>query len=136
MPEHKSFAETSIQREAMRVNPPVQHTERMCNVKEDVIPLQTPVKGKNGQMIDAIRIKKGQHLHIAILPYNHSKEIFGQDASVFRPERWLEEDLTSKVRGFAAWSPILSFLGGPRCVLHHCVAVLLCSHVTWDVEVA
>lgn len=98
----------------MRVNPPVQHTERMAAAKNDVIPLSKPVKGKDGSMISSISVKKGDYLHIAILPFNHSTDIFGKDASVFRPERWLEEDMAERVKGFAAHPPNLSFLGGPR----------------------
>jgi cytochrome P450 len=83
---------------------------------DDVIPLSKPIVGRDGKMIDAIPVKKGQYLHVAILPFNYSKEIFGEDAHEYRPERWLEEDLTTKVKGFVAFAPILTFLGGPRCV--------------------
>jgi len=103
----------AVLRESMRCDPPVTHTERMAE-HDDVIPLKDPIIGKDGKRIDAIPVKKGQYIHISILPMNLRTDIFGEDAHEFRPERWIEEDLTTRVKGFVAWAPILSFLGGPR----------------------
>lgn len=94
----------------MRIAPAVTHSERMAT-EDDVIPLKDPVIGKDGKVITEIPIKKGQYLHISILPFNLREDIFGADAKVFRPERWLEEDLSQRVKGFSTWSPLLSVCG-------------------------
>ena len=84
---------------------------------DDVIPLSHPIAGRNGQSIDAIYVKKGQPIMIGIFAFNRSKEIFGEDADDYRPERWLEKRSDEKfqlAKGFTAWSSMLTFLGGPR----------------------
>lgn len=96
----------------MRLHPPAPFADREA-AQDDVIPLAVPVIGKNGQPIQQVYVKKGQYIHVSIREFNLSKDIFGDDASEFRPERWLEEDLASKVRGMSVWSPLLNFLGGP-----------------------
>ena len=107
----------------MRCAPPVVHTERE-SAKDDVIPLSKPIIGRNGQSISAIPVKKGQIILIGIYTFNYSKEIFGEDAREYRPDRWLEEDLESRVKGFSVWAPVLSFLGGPRGCIGYRFALL------------
>ena len=54
---------------------------------------------------------------IGLSSFNRNKTIFGEDAHEFRPERWLEKEIDKEshlAKGFTVWSPILSFLGGPR----------------------
>lgn len=95
--------------------PPVALTVREATVDE-VLPLSEPIKGKDGRMMTEIFVPAGHTVAIDIMEVNRSKELFGEDAGDFRPERWLENDgeLHKKPRAFMAWAPILSFLGGPR----------------------
>lgn len=88
--------------------------------KDDVLTLGEPMEGRNGQSITSLRIEKGQTIMIGIYTLNRSKAIFGEDADEYRPERWLDGSVDAafdKSRGFTAWAPLLTFLGGPRgCV--------------------
>ena len=86
---------------------------------EDFIPLSEPIKGKNGEMITSLHVKKGQQIIIGIYTLNRSKAIYGDDADDYRPERWLEEDdkmdkNAESAMKFTTWSPLMTFLAGPR----------------------
>ncbi|KAM0435551.1 hypothetical protein ACHAQK_008112 [Fusarium lateritium] len=48
---------------------------------------------KEGDYIDGKFIPGGTQIGTSPFSIYHSKEIFGQDASIFRPERWLTADL-------------------------------------------
>ena len=98
----------AVLRETVRLSPAVTHIEREAQ-EDDILPLKDPIIGKDGKIITEIPIKKGQSLQIAVLPFNQRKDIYGEDAATFRPERWLEgEDLAAKVKGFSTWSPLLT----------------------------
>jgi len=103
------------QREGLRCDPPVALTVREA-VEAAVLPISQPIKGRNGQMITELVVQAEQIISIDILQVNRDKTIFGDDAFEFRPERWLENDgeLTRKTRSFTTWTPLLTFLGGPR----------------------
>ena len=55
-----------------------------------ILPLGTPIKGLDGREISEIPIPKGADLSISILGCNHNPEIWGPDASEWKPERWLQ----------------------------------------------
>ena len=71
-------------------------------------------------MITELPIKAGQNVHIAISALNTKKEIWGEDADVWRPERWLEplpNGVTdAKVPG--VYSSLMTFLGGGRACMY------------------
>ncbi|CEL53526.1 Putative cytochrome P450 CYP13A5 OS=Caenorhabditis elegans GN=cyp-13A5 PE=3 SV=1 [Rhizoctonia solani AG-1 IB] len=80
----------AICRETLRLYPPVSISEREA-MADHTVPLRYPIKGKNGEEIREIRVRKGTHIYTALKGANRSKETWGQDADVFRPERWLEK---------------------------------------------
>ena len=47
-----------------------------------------PIAGKNGDMIKEITIPKGTQVVIAIRALNRDKSLWGEDADVWKPERW------------------------------------------------
>lgn len=121
------------QREILRFYSPVGSTLREA-AKDDILPLSTPHLCKdNKTYITHLPIKKGQKLQIGIVAFNKNKEIWGEDADLFRPERWLldnEDDLVDRdgkkakgagsaaevdgkgsMRSFTTYSSTLSFLG-------------------------
>jgi hypothetical protein len=53
------------------------------------VPLHTPVKGTDGQMISHIHIAKNQNVIIGIANCNRDTRIWGNDAMEWKPERWL-----------------------------------------------
>lgn len=109
------FFRNSLQRETLRVLPPVALTVREA-VEDDVLPLSEPIRGRDGKMLDSLYLPHGQTVAIDIMQVNRNKQLFGDDANQFRPERWLDNEgqLKKQSKAFETWSPILSFLGGPR----------------------
>ncbi|KXN81835.1 Cytochrome P450 4B1 [Leucoagaricus sp. SymC.cos] len=104
-----------VVRETLRVHAPVPATMRIA-VKDDVVPLGTPVVDKNGNVRDSILVQKGQSLFVPILAINRSEELWGPDAREFKPERWATvPECASAVPG--VWGNILTFLGGPRACI-------------------
>ncbi|KAJ7840668.1 cytochrome P450 [Mycena leptocephala] len=49
----------------------------------------TPVTGLDGTIMDTINVPKGTLCYIAIGASNHDKQVWGEDALEFRPERWV-----------------------------------------------
>ncbi|KAF5318106.1 hypothetical protein D9619_012269 [Psilocybe cf. subviscida] len=105
----------AVVRETLRVHAPVPSTMRMA-VHDDVLPLGEPVRNKNGEMVDSIKVVKGQTFLIPILAMNRAKHIWGEDSFEFKPERWEKvPEAASSIPGI--WGNMLTFLGGP----HACI---------------
>ncbi|KAI0330002.1 cytochrome P450 [Cubamyces sp. BRFM 1775] len=104
-----------VVRESLRVYAPVPETVRVAK-KEDVIPLEKPFTDKDGQTHSSIKIAPGSSIVIPIKTLNRSKEIWGEDAHEFRPERWEDPpEAVSSIPG--VWGHMLTFLGGPRACI-------------------
>ncbi|TFK35548.1 cytochrome P450 [Crucibulum laeve] len=105
----------AVVREALRVHAPVPFTMREA-MKDDIVPLETPFVGLNGITHNEVRITKGESVMIPLLAVNRSKDIWGEDASEFRPERWFSiPETASTVPGI--WGSMLTFIGGPRACI-------------------
>ncbi|KAJ7241331.1 cytochrome P450 [Mycena haematopus] len=105
----------AVVREMMRVHAPVVNTQRMA-MQDDILPLAKPYIDKDGKAHDSLPIPKGQRIHIPILAINTDKEIWGEDAGEFRPERWEKiPDSVSAIPG--VWANLLTFFAGP----HNCI---------------
>ncbi|KAF7369540.1 hypothetical protein MVEN_00283900 [Mycena venus] len=104
-----------VVRESMRIHAPVVFTQRKA-MEDDVLPLGKPYIDKEGKSHDTLTIPKGEMIHIPILAINTDPEIWGDDASEFRPERWDNiPDSVSEIPG--VWANLLTFFAGP----HNCI---------------
>ncbi|KAG8712651.1 cytochrome P450-dit2 [Ceratobasidium sp. 423] len=105
-------------RETLRLYPPVPILEREAMV-DSTVPLRYPIKGKNGEEIREIKVRKGTAIYVSLKEANRSKETWGQDADVFRPERWLEKlpDSVSEARTSGVYSSMMTFSAGPRACI-------------------
>ncbi|KAH8818978.1 cytochrome P450 [Flagelloscypha sp. PMI_526] len=120
----------AVIREALRIHAPVTSTMRVC-LKEggDEIPVtgswgtvdssnenKKSAGGyldKNGVLRDTIRVNKWDIITIPIQAVNKSVALWGEDAALFRPERW--ENVPPAVKSISGiYSNTLSFLGGSR----------------------
>ncbi|EKM58163.1 uncharacterized protein PHACADRAFT_252249 [Phanerochaete carnosa HHB-10118-sp] len=110
----------AVIRETLRVYPPSSVHFRMAS-QDTTLPLQYPVNSVDGKPVDAIPIKKGTQILVSIIASNHSKEVWGEDASEWKPERWLNladnempKGITDSVKYPGVYCGMMTFLGGPR----------------------
>lgn len=107
----------AVVHETLRVHPPVTDFVRVAT-EDDIIPLSEPVVTQSGEVVNSISVARGTRLGISIPSVNRSTEIWGEDAKVFRPERWLEEDgIPRKAQDIQAYRHLLTFVDGPRTCL-------------------
>ncbi|KAG5637792.1 hypothetical protein H0H81_003184 [Sphagnurus paluster] len=57
--------------------------------KDAVLPLSTPIKGRDGKDIHEIAVPKNTQILISILNCNRDTSLWGSDALEWKPERWL-----------------------------------------------
>ncbi|CUA76152.1 Putative cytochrome P450 cyp-13B1 [Caenorhabditis elegans] [Rhizoctonia solani] len=105
-------------RETLRLFPPAPVLEREA-LKDWVVPLRYPMKGKDGSTITEIKVRKGTRIYVGLRQANRCKETWGQDADEFKPERWLT-DLPSSVadaKTAGVYSSMMTFSAGPRACI-------------------
>lgn len=76
----------AVIRETLRLHPPI-HTSIRVAEKDDVIPLDTLYVDAKGRTHDYVRVTKGTIIDVPIVALNRSKELWGDDAHEFKPER-------------------------------------------------
>jgi len=100
-----------VVRESLRVHSPATSTMRVCMKGNDIIPTAETWIGRDGVERSGIEVNKWDILTVPIQTVNKSKRIWGEDAGVFRPERWEHPPRESNaIPGL--YSNILTFLNG------------------------
>jgi cytochrome P450 len=65
--------------------------------------------------MSSITVRKGTLVYIAINAANHSKEIWGEDALEFKPERWKNgKAISATTRMCGIYGNTMTFIGGGR----------------------
>ncbi|KAF8180714.1 cytochrome P450 [Mycena galopus ATCC 62051] len=121
-PEHMDYDELgslagldAFVHEVLRLYPPVTPAMFRVTLQDTILPLSKPLIGIDGTEITSIPIPKGTTLYIAIAAVNHSKEIWGDDALEFRPERWANGTAGgASERICGVYGNMMTFLGGGR----------------------
>ena len=57
--------------------------------KDLVLPLSSPVRGRDGQMINELVVLRGTEVVGHFLASNLNKALWGENAAEWKPERWL-----------------------------------------------
>lgn len=57
--------------------------------EDAILPLSWPIEGKDGKLIHEVLVPKGTAVFGGILASNRNKRLWGDDASEWKPERWL-----------------------------------------------
>ncbi|KAJ3488875.1 hypothetical protein NLI96_g2508 [Meripilus lineatus] len=105
----------AICRETLRLYPPVHEVHRDCK-KDMVLPLANPIRGLNGKWISEIFVPKGTRIIVGIRACNRNKDLWGEDALEWKPERWLSPlpGSVTEARIPGVYSNMMTFLGGGR----------------------
>ncbi|KAJ6596331.1 cytochrome P450 [Mycena vulgaris] len=102
--------------EILRLHPAVIETMREA-IHDDVVPLGTPIVTPSGETISSIIVAKGSVVVVPIRSINRSEVLWGPDAKEFKPERWLDGDITVRAQELQGYRHLLTFHDGPRTCL-------------------
>ncbi|ODO08024.1 hypothetical protein I350_03607 [Cryptococcus amylolentus CBS 6273] len=109
-----------VVREVLRLYAPVPTGIRKAG-QDIVIPLGTPVIGRDQQIITSVEVSKGTAIFVPTGSINTSPLLWGPDATEFRPERFSQDLSTGSTGGWGqipgVWGNVMTFLGGP----HNCI---------------
>ncbi|KAJ6561524.1 cytochrome P450 [Mycena vulgaris] len=84
------------------------------------LPLLHPVRGNDGRDLSSIHVPKGTNVFISILGANHHRATWGEDASEWKPERWLSplpDSVTANRSISGVYSHMMTFLSGTRACI-------------------
>ncbi|KAL1947205.1 hypothetical protein VTO73DRAFT_14166 [Trametes versicolor] len=108
----------AICRETLRRYSPVTHAPRQV-FKDAILPLSAPIRGVDGTLVHSVPVTKGMWVLADIQASNCNKELWGEDADEWKPERWLKplpralED--AHIPG--VYSHLVTFIGGSRACI-------------------
>ncbi|KAG1876229.1 cytochrome P450 [Suillus subluteus] len=106
----------AVVRETLRLYPSLPVLGRRTTSAASV-PLQFPVRSVSGEEINTISVAKRQAIVISILAANHNQAVWGEDASEWKPERWLnstQAGVKDGVKYKGVYSSMMTFLAGNR----------------------
>ncbi|KAF9782990.1 cytochrome P450 [Thelephora terrestris] len=107
---------TAIVKETFRFHPIAYHLVRKAG-HDDVIPLLTPIRTKSGQFVTEIPVSKGQSVIASVCAYNRCAEVWGDDAHVFNPRRYLNREKKEGVPTVGVYGDVLTFAAGARACI-------------------
>ncbi|KAI0295704.1 cytochrome P450 [Russula brevipes] len=109
----------AVIKETVRFDTVVPHLFRV-STRDEVIPLSEQVHCRSGSVIEELYIPQGTHVIISDIAYNRNKVIWGADADVWRPSRWLD----GSVKSSGTNTGVMSFGAGHRACLGWRFAVI------------
>ncbi|KAI0251708.1 cytochrome P450 [Lactifluus subvellereus] len=105
----------AVCRETLRLYPPVVGVMRTAR-SDVVLPLSTPIHGANGRSIHEVFIPGDTNVFLHIYNLNRDPSIWGDDATEWKPERWLaplpETVAEANIQG--VYANTMTFIGGSR----------------------
>jgi len=110
-------------KETIRYNPIVSALTREAG-RDDIIPLSIPQKTVTGETITSIPISRGQRIQLSFLAYNRLQEVWGPDADVWNPKRFIDGSQSSQKTTLGVLSNIATFGSGVRSCIGWRFAIL------------
>ncbi|KAN0081681.1 Cytochrome P450 [Tylopilus felleus] len=107
----------AVIKEGLRIHPSAPQSFRIA-LQDDILPLSKPILTESGDMLNEVHIPKGTEIVISNAAYNRNKDIWGEDAHEFKPERWLDGGMGDrKLPGIGVYSHLMTFSTGARACL-------------------
>ncbi|KAJ8087886.1 hypothetical protein PM082_006742 [Marasmius tenuissimus] len=110
----------AVIKETLRFRPIVPELVREADT-DDIIPLEFPITNVSGSTLKEIPIPKGQRVVLNIFKYNRFKSVWGEDADVWNPQRFLN---TTRPTTLGVFANLMTFSGGIRACIGWRFAVL------------
>jgi len=86
--------------------------------EDDVIPLSQPMHTRSGGVVDSIAVARGTQVEVSFACINRSVALWGPNAKMFWPARWLDEDgIPEAARNVQGYRHLMTFGDGPRACL-------------------
>ncbi|KAK7472252.1 hypothetical protein VKT23_000373 [Stygiomarasmius scandens] len=114
---------TAVVKETLRFHPVAIHLFRNA-VEDDVLPLSNPITTTTGETITELSTPKGTRIVISLHAYNRNTEIFGEDAHIYNPERWLTPNYVKTGVSLGVYANLASFSAGVRSCIGWRFAVI------------
>ncbi|KDQ23674.1 hypothetical protein PLEOSDRAFT_1048605, partial [Pleurotus ostreatus PC15] len=102
----------AVIKEAMRLYPILPTLNRTAE-RDDTIPLALPVVAADGRIVKELSVKRGQDFVISVSGYNRVSSVWGDDAGVWNPQRFLEMS-KEKQTSVGVYANLMTFSGGVR----------------------
>ncbi|EPS95624.1 hypothetical protein FOMPIDRAFT_101731 [Fomitopsis schrenkii] len=113
----------AVVKEGLRLHPASPQTERVA-LRDDVIPLATPVRLADGRTATSLRVEAGQVFHIPFTTMHVNRGVWGENASEFVPERWIVPGGVPPLSELPhGWSGLVTFCDGPRNCIGYRLAI-------------
>ncbi|KAJ3559694.1 hypothetical protein NM688_g181 [Phlebia brevispora] len=108
----------AVCRETLRLYPPVAVVTRQA-LQDAVLPLSTPIRTLNSSYLHEIFISRGTQIIVGSWMSNVNKELWGEDADEWKPERWLSPlpEALKSVRLPSVYTSLMTFVGGSRACI-------------------
>ncbi|PBL01943.1 cytochrome P450 [Armillaria gallica] len=113
---------TAVVKEVLRFHPIVYNIARTA-AQDDILPLSKPVTLTTGKPVQEVAIPKGTFIIASIAGYNRNKSVWGEDAHIFDPARWIRGSASKDVP-IGVYGNLFSFSGGLRSCIGWRFAVL------------
>ncbi|TFK52808.1 cytochrome P450 [Heliocybe sulcata] len=107
----------AVLKESMRLHPAIFQNFRVA-ARDVVVSLSKPVMSASGVPVNEVAIPAGTRIVTSYSCYNRDKDIWGDDANEFKPERWLSESETpAQGLSLGVVGHLMNFgTGGRTCV--------------------
>jgi len=132
----------AVTHETLRLHPAATEVERVA-IKDDLIPLSSPVTSASGDPISQVPVPRGTLVAIPIAAINRSPRFWGPDAASFRPERWLDGAAESgPAKELVGHRHLITFANGPRTCIGKGFAIaefktvlsVLARHFSFEID--
>lgn len=110
----------AVIKETLRFCPVIQNMFREATV-DDVLPLAEPLTLKSGKVVSSLPIPKGTKLYISVNGYNLLPSVWGSDAQVFNPGRWMDDSLAGEgTNTLGMYANLMTFSAGTKGCIGEC----------------